>query len=280
MRRRLPRSWTPRADRRAGPRPAAEHGRQRGAALPVDPRLRPQPRPAQPSCRSASGTSGCRPSPPNGRCWRRIRPENVAPRSSTMSRPGISCKGAGPAAGNRSDWVNDLGWRRDEVDSPCVKLCVLHPVDRICLGCHRTSTRSRRWSPDDPEERRAVIAELPARRPANAPRRPRRPAGARRLRRPPAVLIPLPLKIFRGTARRPGDSALGARRPTRPRDGPLFGATSLAGPPDRRRPDRGRVSNPAPSGSCSARRGDEHRERPASAAAGPSHGPAARPRAW
>ena len=41
--RRSSRSPTERAPRRLRPRPAAQHGRQRGPALPVDPRLRPQP---------------------------------------------------------------------------------------------------------------------------------------------------------------------------------------------------------------------------------------------
>ena len=30
--------------------------------------------------------------------------------------------------------MNDDSWKRDEVDSPCVKLCVVHPEERICVG--------------------------------------------------------------------------------------------------------------------------------------------------
>jgi predicted Fe-S protein YdhL (DUF1289 family) len=66
--------------------------------------------------------------------------------------------------------VNDLGWRRKEVDSPCVKLCVLHPVDRICLGCHRTIDEIAQWSRLSAEERRAVMKALPGRQPSQVRR--------------------------------------------------------------------------------------------------------------
>lgn len=66
--------------------------------------------------------------------------------------------------------MNDLGWRRDEVNSPCVKLCVLHPVDRICLGCHRTIEEIAHWSRMSADERQAVIAELPSRQPSQTRR--------------------------------------------------------------------------------------------------------------
>ena len=29
-------------------------------------------------------------------------------------------------------------WQRDEIESPCVKLCVVHPEARICVGCYRS----------------------------------------------------------------------------------------------------------------------------------------------
>ncbi|TVQ57454.1 MAG: DUF1289 domain-containing protein [Rhodobacteraceae bacterium] len=54
-------------------------------------------------------------------------------------------------------------WRRDEIESPCVKLCVLHPAARICVGCHRTVAEIAGWTAMTPEARRAVMAELPAR---------------------------------------------------------------------------------------------------------------------
>ncbi len=59
--------------------------------------------------------------------------------------------------------MNDDLWRRDEIESPCVKICVLHPVEKICLGCYRTGAEIGGWSMMTPEARRAVMAELPAR---------------------------------------------------------------------------------------------------------------------
>ena len=29
-------------------------------------------------------------------------------------------------------------WTRDEIQSPCIKICVIHPSERLCTGCHRT----------------------------------------------------------------------------------------------------------------------------------------------
>lgn len=54
-------------------------------------------------------------------------------------------------------------WRRDEIESPCTKVCVLHPGARICVGCHRTGEEIAAWSRLTPERRREVMAELPGR---------------------------------------------------------------------------------------------------------------------
>jgi len=61
--------------------------------------------------------------------------------------------------------MNDQVWSRDEVESPCVKICVIHPEERICAGCYRTLDEIAAWSRMAPEDRRAVMAELPARAP-------------------------------------------------------------------------------------------------------------------
>lgn len=66
--------------------------------------------------------------------------------------------------------MTDDIWKRDEIESPCVKICVLHPEVRICIGCHRTPDEIARWSAMTPAERRAVIAELPNRAPLLARR--------------------------------------------------------------------------------------------------------------
>lgn len=60
--------------------------------------------------------------------------------------------------------MNDI-WRREKVDSPCVRLCVLHPETRICMGCLRSLDEIGRWSKMPPEERLAVMADLPGRKP-------------------------------------------------------------------------------------------------------------------
>ncbi len=57
----------------------------------------------------------------------------------------------------------DEVWKRDEVDSPCIKLCVLHPVEGICVGCYRTGDEIAAWSGMSEAARRALLEELPAR---------------------------------------------------------------------------------------------------------------------
>lgn len=54
-------------------------------------------------------------------------------------------------------------WRRDEIESPCVKVCVVHPQARICVGCNRTIEEISAWSRLTHEARRAIMADLPAR---------------------------------------------------------------------------------------------------------------------
>jgi len=62
-------------------------------------------------------------------------------------------------------------WVRDEIESPCVKLCVIHPAERICTGCFRSIDEITAWSKMSAEERRAIMAELPARKPRLTKRR-------------------------------------------------------------------------------------------------------------
>jgi len=54
-------------------------------------------------------------------------------------------------------------WKRDEIESPCVRICVVHPEARICTGCYRSMDEIARWSRMTPDERRAVMADLPDR---------------------------------------------------------------------------------------------------------------------
>jgi uncharacterized protein len=62
-------------------------------------------------------------------------------------------------------------WMRDEVQSPCVKLCVIHPEERLCVGCYRTIDEIATWSRLTPALRAEIIADLPARAPRLARRR-------------------------------------------------------------------------------------------------------------
>ncbi|MFK7942993.1 MAG: DUF1289 domain-containing protein [Paracoccaceae bacterium] len=59
--------------------------------------------------------------------------------------------------------MTDEIWSRDEIESPCDKICMIHPDTRLCIGCKRTGDEISRWSRMSPEERRAVMLELPDR---------------------------------------------------------------------------------------------------------------------
>ena len=54
-------------------------------------------------------------------------------------------------------------WTRNEIESPCVRLCVVHPDAGICTGCYRTMEEIRDWSSMAPETRREIMAGLPDR---------------------------------------------------------------------------------------------------------------------
>lgn len=59
--------------------------------------------------------------------------------------------------------MSDDIWRRDEVESPCIKVCVIHPEARLCTGCLRSIDEITAWSKMTPEARRRVMADLPTR---------------------------------------------------------------------------------------------------------------------
>lgn len=67
--------------------------------------------------------------------------------------------------------MKDDIWHRDEIQSPCVKLCVVHPEERLCVGCLRTIDEISVWSRLTHEQRAEIIAELPSRAPRLAKRR-------------------------------------------------------------------------------------------------------------
>ncbi len=59
--------------------------------------------------------------------------------------------------------MKDDVWSRDEIESPCVKICVVHPESRLCTGCLRSMDEIGAWSKMSTEARRAIMAELPSR---------------------------------------------------------------------------------------------------------------------
>ncbi|SLN22524.1 hypothetical protein PSA7680_00888 [Pseudoruegeria aquimaris] len=67
--------------------------------------------------------------------------------------------------------MKDEVWQRQEIESPCIRICVVHPEERICTGCLRTLEEIGGWSKMSPDERAAIMAELPSRAPRLKKRR-------------------------------------------------------------------------------------------------------------
>ncbi|MDA7963329.1 DUF1289 domain-containing protein [Ruegeria sp.] len=67
--------------------------------------------------------------------------------------------------------MTNMVWKRNEVESPCVQICVVHPTERICTGCYRTIDEIARWSKMDSSERAEIMQDLPDRKPRLAKRR-------------------------------------------------------------------------------------------------------------
>ncbi len=60
--------------------------------------------------------------------------------------------------------MTDDIWKRAEVESPCIKICVIQPETRLCTGCLRSIDEIGAWSSMSPDDRRAVMEELESRR--------------------------------------------------------------------------------------------------------------------
>jgi len=76
--------------------------------------------------------------------------------------------------------VTEEIWARREPDSPCVKLCTIHPAEGLCIGCYRTLAEIAAWSAMTPAERRQIMADLPSRAPRLQKRRGGRAARVER----------------------------------------------------------------------------------------------------
>jgi hypothetical protein len=56
--------------------------------------------------------------------------------------------------------------RSGVVLSPCVNVCKMNAVTGLCAGCHRTIREIADWLIYSDDEKRAVLARLPARKAA------------------------------------------------------------------------------------------------------------------
>lgn len=62
-------------------------------------------------------------------------------------------------------------WKRDEIMSPCINVCVLHPATGLCLGCARSGDEIADWGAMNDADRAEIMAELPDRSAAPKGRR-------------------------------------------------------------------------------------------------------------
>lgn len=51
------------------------------------------------------------------------------------------------------------------IATPCTNVCQIDRASRLCIGCLRTMDEIGAWTRMSPDDRRRVMAELPARRP-------------------------------------------------------------------------------------------------------------------
>ena len=67
--------------------------------------------------------------------------------------------------------MSDEIWSRREAQSPCIKICVIHPEERLCVGCYRSIEEIAHWSQLSVAARQEVLDDLPNRKPRLAKRR-------------------------------------------------------------------------------------------------------------
>lgn len=62
--------------------------------------------------------------------------------------------------------------------TPCIKICVIDPVSKLCEGCGRTLAEIAQWGRLSEAERLAIMAVLPKRLEEKPPDQPPRHARA------------------------------------------------------------------------------------------------------
>ncbi|MGR3322384.1 MAG: DUF1289 domain-containing protein [Pseudooceanicola sp.] len=67
--------------------------------------------------------------------------------------------------------MSDDVWKRAEIASPCVRICMIHPEAGLCTGCLRSRDEIAMWSRYTDEERAEIMEALPDRRSALTRRR-------------------------------------------------------------------------------------------------------------
>ena len=60
---------------------------------------------------------------------------------------------------------------RDEPQSPCVNICVMHPKEGLCVGCLRTLNEIASWGQMPRAARQTILDDLPNREPRIRKRR-------------------------------------------------------------------------------------------------------------
>ena len=56
--------------------------------------------------------------------------------------------------------MTDEVWKRNEIDSPCIKICVIHHNEKICIGCFRTILEITNWSNYSSQQRKIILSNL------------------------------------------------------------------------------------------------------------------------
>ena len=51
-------------------------------------------------------------------------------------------------------------WKRNEIESPCIKLCVIDENHKLCIGCFRTAAEITKWSKLTSKKRKEIMETL------------------------------------------------------------------------------------------------------------------------